>query len=136
MKRKIISGIMAMMLCAGSTALAAEVHESQAQTNLVNRIRQAEMQEQPKEETIQDRVAKLLQENKVQEIQEQKVSLPKVAIMYVNNAKTTYDADVDKELFKYLNKVLTESLLCNLVSISSSSLLITSIKLISLPSLS
>ena len=96
MKRKIISGIMAMMLCVGSTALAAEVHESQAQTNLVNRIRQAEMQEQPKEETIQDRVAKLLQENKVQEIQEQKVSLPKVAIMYVNNAKTTYDADVDK----------------------------------------
>ena len=48
MKRKIISGIMAMMLCVGSTALAAEVHESQAQTNLVNRIRQAEMQEQPK----------------------------------------------------------------------------------------
>lgn len=108
MKRKIISGIMAMMLCAGSTALAAEVHESQAQTNLVNRIRQAEMQEQPKEETIQDRVAKLLQENKVQEIQEQKVSLPKVAIMYVNNAKTTYDADVDKELFKYLNKAIPE----------------------------
>ena len=106
MKRKIISGIMAMMLCAGSTALAAEVHESQAQTNLVNRIRQAEMQEQPKEETIQDRVAKLLQENKVQEIQEQKVSLPKVAIMYVNNAKTTYDADVDKELLERFKRYL------------------------------
>ena len=31
---------------------------------------------------------------------------PRVVVMYVNNAKSTYDAAVDKEIFKYINKAL------------------------------
>ncbi len=108
MKKQFVASAVACMLLIGSNAMAAEIHESQVQDNLVNRIRNAEMEAQPQQDNIKTRIAELLKENNKDAVIEQKSTLPKVVVMYVNNAKSTYDDEVDKEIFKYLNQAMPE----------------------------
>ena len=56
-------------------------------------------------ESVSDRVKKILAS--AQETKEAAApQLPRVAIMYVDTAKSTYDDAVDKRMFRYLNKAL------------------------------
>ena len=99
--------VLAAMICASGSALAStEIHENYTQTNLVERIRTADQIENPQaQESIRDRIQSLMTEQGSSAVES---NLPKVAIMYVNNSKSTYDDDVDNEIFKYLNEALPE----------------------------
>ncbi len=109
-KKKVMSIVLAAMICASGSALAStEIHENSTQTNLVQRIRTADQIEKPQvKESIKDRIQRLMAEQQ-EDSPVVKSNLPKVAIMYVNNSKSTYDDEVDKEIFKYLNEALPES---------------------------
>ena len=106
-KKKIMPIVLAAMICASGSALAStEIHENYTQTNLVERIRTADQIENPQaQESIRDRIQSLMTEQGSSAVES---NLPKVAIMYVNNSKSTYDDDVDNEIFKYLNEALPE----------------------------
>ena len=106
MQKRLIASVVAGLLCAGSQVWAStDIHEAPVQTNLIQRIRASEDIDEPEQrETINDRVQKLLAESqKTETIAPQ---LPRVAIMYVDNAKSTYDDAVDRTMLKYLNKAL------------------------------
>ena len=82
-----------------------------APQNIVQQIRAAEFTdngsaEQP-QASLYERVKKITAGNAQSE--DAAVRLPRVAVMYVNNAKSTYDDEVDREIFKYLNKALPVS---------------------------
>ena len=79
-----------------------------APQNIVQQIRAAEFTdngsaEQP-QASLYESVKKITAGNAQSE--DAAVRLPRVAVMYVNNAKSTYDDEVDREIFKYLNKAL------------------------------
>lgn len=110
---KKLTTLLAGMIIFGMTATAMA---QEVQQDLVTRIRASEsvaVQEEKKEEkeSFSQRLKKAMAEeqNKNSAVLNVTSELPKVAIIYVNNAKSTYDAEVDKELFKYLNKSLPET---------------------------
>lgn len=110
---KKLTTLLAGMMIFGMTATA--MAQEEVQQDLVTRIRASEsvaVQEDTKEEkeSFSQRLQKAMAEEQKKNASALNVSseLPKVAIIYVNNAKSTYDAEVDKELFKYLNKSLPE----------------------------
>lgn len=107
-RKKIIGISLATMLSLNGIAFAStEIHENTSQVNLVERIRNADAPEQqPQErESLQKRIDAIMS-NEKKSAQPVESTLPKVAIIYVNNAKSTYDEELDKELFKYLNQAL------------------------------
>ena len=106
MKKRVIASVVVGFLCVSSQVWAStDIHEAPVQTNLIQRIRASEDIGEPEQrETINDRVQKLLA--KPQKTENVAPQLPRVAIMYVDNAKSTYDDAVDRTMLKYLNKAL------------------------------
>lgn len=109
---KKLTTLLAGMMIFGMTATAMA---QEVQQDLVTRIRASESvavqeEKQEEKESFSQRLKKAMAEEQKKNASVLNVSsvLPKVAIIYVNNAKSTYDAEVDKELFKYLNKSLPE----------------------------
>mgnify|MGYP003587343368 FL=1 len=82
-----------------------------APQNIVQQIRAAEFTDngsaEQRQASLYERVKKITAGNAQSE--DAAVRLPRVAVMYVNNAKSTYDDEVDREIFKYLNKALPVS---------------------------
>ena len=82
-----------------------------APQNIVQQIRAAEFTDngsaEQRQASLYERVKKITAGNEQSETAA--VRLPRVAVMYVNNAKSTYDDEVDREIFKYLNKALPAS---------------------------
>ena len=82
-----------------------------APQNIVQQIRAAEFTDngsaEQRQASLYERVKKITAGNAQSE--DAVVRLPRVAVMYVNNAKSTYDDEVDREIFKYLNKALPAS---------------------------
>lgn len=110
MKKTIMAGALAgVMLLSCNVYASVDIHENSVQTNIVERIRNADKLEDEKQvkESIADRINRIKEKmaNPVTAINNNR---PKVAIMYVNNSKSTYDDEVDKEIFKYLNKALSK----------------------------
>lgn len=106
MKKQVTASILASLLCISAHAWAStDIHEAPVQTNLVQRIRASEdLEETENKETLNDRLQKILAST--QKTETAASQLPRVAIMYVDNAKSTYDDAVDRTMFKYLNKAL------------------------------
>ena len=110
MKKQIAAGIAVGFLCLHAHAWASvDIHEAPVQTNLIERIRASETSDSPEEPEIQesfsDRLKKIM--DSAQETKKTVVpKLPRVAIMYIDNAKSTYDDAVDKRMFRYLNRAL------------------------------
>lgn len=111
---KKLTTLLASLMLFGMTATA--MAQEEVQQDLVTRIRTAESVAAPEEkqevkESFSQRLKKAMAEeqSKNSSAANADSGLPKVAIIYVNNAKSTYDAEVDKELFKYLNKSLPEN---------------------------
>ncbi len=114
MKKYLAICLSLLMLGLANMALAAEtpaVHQ-----NLVEQIRSAEFVQG--EEAVTKNSQLTFKERLQQQTAAEKMkaaaavsntNLPKVAILYVNNAKSTYDTEVDKEIFKYLNRALPAS---------------------------
>lgn len=114
MKRTITASALAALLLFGSSVSA--LAQENSELGLVEKIRASEEVTAPAskedaKESFSQRLKRIMDEDKKQNaaVQEAVSTLPKVAIIYVNNAKSTYDAEVDKELFKYLNKSLPEN---------------------------
>ena len=109
MLRKKICGLsLAIIMGLSGTALAAaDTQPAAAPTNLVERIRNAgNPPQQPAErENIQKRIDELMTKQNQPAAPVESKS-PKVAVIYVNNTKSTYDKDIDNEIFKYLNQAL------------------------------
>ena len=84
--KKAILCLSAALLMAAFSAAAAAAPTAGAPQNIVQQIRTADGQQGAAVEKNAQR--------------------PRVVVMYVNNAKSTYDAAVDKEIFKYINKAL------------------------------
>ena len=84
--KKAILCLSAALLMAAFSAAAAAAPTVGAPQNIVKQIRTADGQQGAAVEKNAQR--------------------PRVVVMYVNNAKSTYDAAVDKEIFKYINKAL------------------------------
>ena len=84
--KKAILCLSAALLMAAFSAAAAAAPTVGAPQNIVQQIRTADGQQGAAVEKNAQR--------------------PRVVVMYVNNAKSTYDAAVDKEIFKYINKAL------------------------------
>ncbi|MDO4922339.1 MAG: hypothetical protein Q4E64_11020 [Phascolarctobacterium sp.] len=109
---KKLTTLLAGMMIFGMTATA--MAQEEVQQDLVTRIRASEsvaVQEERKEEkeSFSQRLKKAMAEEQNKNAAMNMVStLPKVAIIYINNAKSTYDAEVDNALFRYLNKSLPE----------------------------
>ena len=96
--------VLGLLFCFSSVVLAAEI--SPKQDDLVTRIRNAEqVKVEENTESIQERINKIMEAAQKPAAENSK-KLPQVAVMYVNNAKTTYDDEVDKRVFKYLNQAL------------------------------
>ena len=98
-----------MMMCFTFTAFAEE-----APKTVVQKIREANVVTETTDNAPQKSFSQRLKEK--QEAENAKFApavdrskLPKVAVMYVNNAKTTYDDVVDKEILKYLDTALPDS---------------------------
>lgn len=98
------------LVCTSFTVMAQENIEQ----DLVTRIRTSgevvAQEEQPQvTEPFSQRLKKAMaEEQNKNAAMNMSSELPQVAIIYINNAKSTYDAEVDNELFKYLNKSLPE----------------------------
>ena len=84
--KKAILCLSAALLMAAFSGVAAAAPTAGAPQNIVQQIRTADGQQGAAVEKNAQR--------------------PRVVVMYVNNAKSTYDAAVDKEIFKYINKAL------------------------------
>ncbi len=84
--KKAILCLSAALLMAAFSGVAAGAPTAGAPQNIVQQIRTADGQQGAAVEKNAQR--------------------PRVVVMYVNNAKSTYDAAVDKEIFKYINKAL------------------------------
>ncbi len=106
MKKRIIVSVFASLLCVSTPVWAStDIHEAPVQTNLIQRIRTSEnIEDEENQETLNDRLKKILAT--AHETPNAVSQLPRVAIMYVDNAKSTYDDAVDRTIFKYLNKAL------------------------------
>ncbi len=110
MTKKFLTGVLAALCCVilSAVALPVQAQENGEPTNLVERIRTADkLKEKAAKENFSDRIAQISREY-AGEGSEAVNARPKVAILYVNNAKSTYDDAVDKEIFKYLNAALPE----------------------------
>lgn len=110
MKKKFLTGVLAALCCVSVSAvsLPVQAQESGGSTNLVARIRAAEqLKGETAKETFADRIAQISGKYAGSETAAVR---PKVAVLYVNNAKSTYDDAVDKEIFKYLNAALPEQI--------------------------
>ena len=98
------------LVCTSFTVMAQENIEQ----DLVTRIRTSgEVVAQEKQPQVTEPFSQRLKKAMAEEQNKNAAmnmssELPKVAIIYINNAKSTYDAEVDNELFKYLNKSLPE----------------------------
>ena len=98
-----------MMMCFTFTAFAEE-----APKTVVQKIREANVVTETDEKAQQKSFSQRLKEKQEAENAQfatavDRSKLPKVAVMYVNNAKTTYDDVVDKEILKYLDTALPDS---------------------------
>ncbi len=109
MKKGILCLTTAMLVAVFSTVAYAEAMPDSTRGNLVQQIRAAAFTEDAQgaqqQESLYERIHKITAEKDADAVA-QTSSLPKVAIMYVNNAKSTYDDAVDQEIFRYLNKAL------------------------------
>jgi len=95
-----------MMMCFTVAAFADE-----APKTIVQKIREANIVTENEDKTQQKSFSQRLKEK--QEAEKalsvstvDRSKLPKVAVMYVNNAKTTYDDVVDREILKYLDTAI------------------------------
>ena len=106
MKKRVTAGILASLLCISAQVWAStDIHEAPIQENLIQRIRASEdIEESEAKESLNDRLQKILAS--AQKTETAVPQLPRIAIMYVDNAKSTYDDAVDRTIFKYLNKAL------------------------------
>ena len=98
-----------MMMCFTITAFAEE-----APKTIVQKIREAniatETTDAPKQKSFSERLKEKQEaENAKFASPADRSNLPKVAVMYVNNAKTTYDDVVDKEILKYLDTAMPKN---------------------------
>jgi hypothetical protein len=111
MKKRFAAFLMAGILCCSVNAYAFEVANNPTQVNLVERIRAAGQVEKTQTEAkpdLSERIKMIVEDS--QPTQSGTINqLPKVAVMYVNNAKATYDDAIDDEVFKYLNSALPKS---------------------------
>lgn len=106
MKRVTALIISLMMMCFTVAAFADE-----APKTIVQKIREANIVTENEDKTQQKSFSQRLKEK--QEAEKalsvstvDRSKLPKVAVMYVNNAKTTYDDVVDREILKYLDTAI------------------------------
>lgn len=103
---KKISALLAGIMIFGITATS--MAQEEIKQDLVTRIRTSAntvTNEEKKEvtESFSQRLKKAMEEQqKNASVDTVSKNLPKVAIIYINNAKSTYDEDVDNEMFKYL----------------------------------
>ena len=95
-----------LMMCFSVAAFAGE-----APKTIVQKIREANIVTENEDKTQQKSFSQRLKEK--QEAEKvpsgsavDRSKLPKVAVMYVNNAKTTYDDVVDREILKYLDTAI------------------------------
>lgn len=86
-----------------------------APKTIVQKIREANIiteknEQAPSQKTFSERLREKQEaENAKMSISVDHSKLPKVAVMYVNNAKTTYDDKVDQGILKYLDTALPEN---------------------------
>ena len=93
--------VLGLLFCFSSVVLAAEI--SPKQDDLVTRIRNAEqVKVEENRESIQERINKIMEAVQKPAAENSK-KLPQVAVMYVNNAKTTYDDETDREVIEQLD---------------------------------
>jgi hypothetical protein len=108
---KKIGSVLITLLLMGSTLTAFADDSSKT---IVQKIREANIATETTEKAPQKSFKERLKEKQEAEgvimaTSVDRSKLPKVAIMYVNNAKTTYDDQVDKGILKYLDKALPEA---------------------------
>lgn len=94
-------------------ALTLTAFADEAPKTIIQKIREAnivtETTEQASQKSFKDRLKEKQEAEGIKMATPvDRSKLPKVAIMYVNNAKTTYDDQVDKGILKYLDKALPE----------------------------
>lgn len=111
MKKGILCLSTALLVLAFSTVVCAEAAAESTQQNIVQRIRAAESDEDAtgqnaSQASLYERIKTITAGENPAAAVAKTNALPRVAIMYVNNAKSTYDDVVDKEVFKYLNKAI------------------------------
>lgn len=113
MKKWMVALSTALSVVLISAAACAEPVPAGMQHSLVQQIREAGLSDkdlkgqQAKDTSLSARIKDIMAEGSTEangEISQK----PKVVVMYVNNAKSTYDGEVNKEIFKYLNKALPE----------------------------
>ncbi len=98
-----------MVMCLTLTAYAAE-----APKTIVQKIREANIVTEndgnaPSQKSFSQRLKEKAEAEQIKNATPaDRAKLPKVAVMYVNNAKTTYDDEVDKGILKYLDTALPE----------------------------
>jgi len=113
MKKWMVSLLAALLVSAFAAAASAAPLAADAQKSIVQQIREAEFSEEElaakdkQHASLAERIKGIMAEGRAAAAQP--AALPKVAILYVNNAKSTYDDEVNKEIFKYLNQALPAS---------------------------
>lgn len=105
--RKVASILVSLLLMAFALTAFAE----EAPQTIIQKIREANISTETSENAQQKSFKERLKEKQDAEMAKMatpvdRSKLPKVAIMYVNNAKTTYDDQVDRGILKYLDKAL------------------------------
>lgn len=113
MRKWMVALSTALFVVLTSAAACAEPAAAGSQQSLVQQIREAGLPDtdlkgqQARDTSLSARIRNIMTEDSA-ETNGEMSQKPKVVIMYVNNAKSTYDGEVDKEIFKYLNKALPE----------------------------
>lgn len=106
---KMVAVLMGLLVLGSTYTVTAEEIENKT---IVERIRVAEFVKKEEDKSVpklsfSERLKlKMQEEDNVKKIEQQRALLPKVAIMYINNSKSTYNDKVDNEIFKYLNRAL------------------------------
>lgn len=110
--KKVASFLVGLLVIGATYTVAAE---ESPQKGLVERIRYAEFVQKDEDKPVSELSfserlkLKMQEEDNKKIIAQQRALLPKVAIMYINNSKSTYNDNVDSEIFKYINRALPES---------------------------
>ena len=111
MRKWMVALSTALFVVLTSAEACAEPAAAGSQQSLVQQIREAGLPDtdlkgqQAKDTSLSARIRNIMTEDSA-ETNGEMSQKPKVVIMYVNNAKSTYDGEVDKEIFKYINKAL------------------------------
>lgn len=110
--KKIFSLVLSMLLLAFTVSAFAD--EPVNSGDLIDQIRKADAPAQPGKKAKASKGAKADDAQKIDEqlvAEKRAVSAsiahkPRVAVIYVNNARTTFDSELDKVIYQHLNKAL------------------------------